>query len=107
MSGGASADSKMSMVLPLVCGRSLIYIFTQLPAITATGVGISMRQKRMDLIRMLLVDLGAVGDGAEEVAAAAGGAARTYRRMRSGQAASRKPPKHQSSEVPERTGRPW
>jgi type IV secretion system protein VirB6 len=36
MSGGASADNKMSMVLPLVLVTIIgIYIFTQLPAITA------------------------------------------------------------------------
>ncbi len=36
LSGGASADNKMSMVLPLVLVTIIgIYIFTQLPAITA------------------------------------------------------------------------
>jgi type IV secretion system protein VirB6 len=93
LSGGASADSKMSMVLPLVLVTIIgIYIFTQLPAITAilNGGGYIDATKTHGSYQNAVGRSWRGGRRAVRgIAAAAGGASRTYRRMRSGQAASR------------------
>ncbi|MGN6770072.1 MAG: type IV secretion system protein [Rhizobiaceae bacterium] len=86
MSGGASADSKMSMVLPLVLVTIIgIYVLTQLPAITAilNGGGYIDATKAHGSYQNAAGRSWNVGRrAARGIGAAARGAARAYGRMR-------------------------
>lgn len=92
MSGGASADNKMSMVLPLVLVTIIgIYILTQLPAITAilNGGGYIDATRAHGSYQNAAVRYWRGGRAVSRgIGAAARGATRTYRRMREGRTAS-------------------
>ena len=90
--GGASADNKMSMVLPLVLVTIIgVYVLYQIPAITSIlngGGFINTTTAHRDYTSAARRAVSGGQVTARGVRAAARGAARTYRRMRGGPASS-------------------